>query len=116
LTRASMDQQPTEQGPKDWALVEIRRSSGTGPSRYDTFRVPFDPGLTVMDVLRHIAARLDPTLGFRRACDCSYCGVCAVRLDGRPVLACESMMTRHMRLDPLREPVARDLITSHWGG
>jgi len=108
--------QPTNPGIEGLAFVEVQRSPEAGPSRCDTFQVPFDPGLTLMDVLRHIYVSLDPTLAFRHACDCSYCGVCAVRLNGRPVLACETMMTKHMRVEPLSEPAVRDLIAQQRGG
>ncbi len=114
--RTMDEEQPVRPAAGDWALVEIERTSASAPPHYDTYQVPYDPGLTLMDVLQHIYLRLDPTLAFRHACDCSYCGVCAVRLNGKPVLACETMMTKHMRVEPLSKPASRDLITQPHGG
>ncbi|MGE5483465.1 MAG: 2Fe-2S iron-sulfur cluster-binding protein [Ignavibacteriales bacterium] len=95
------------------AVVEIQRCNPrtSNESRFDTYYVPYDPGLTVLDVLKRIYLTQDASLAFRHACDCSYCGVCGVKVNGRPVLACKTLMTQHMRIEPLKQSkVIRDLV------
>ena len=98
---------------KSVAVVEIQRCDpGSGrESRFDTYHVPYDPGITVLDVLKRIYLTHDASLAFRHACDCSYCGVCGVKVNGRSVLACKTLMTQHMRIEPLhQDKVVRDLV------
>jgi succinate dehydrogenase/fumarate reductase iron-sulfur protein len=67
----------------------------------------------VLDVLLALQ-RLDPSLGFRYSCRVAMCGTCAVRVDGRPVLACQTRIpaaAAGIHVEPLAGlPVVRDLI------
>ena len=66
----------------------------------------------ILDVLLAVQ-RIDPTLGFRYSCRVAMCGTCAVRVDGRPVLACQTRVPQADKLviEPLAGlPVVRDLI------
>lgn len=88
--------------------VEIARSDGDAPRRFD-----LDVGehAMVLDVLLAVQ-RVDPSIGFRYSCRVAMCGTCAVRVDGRPVLACRTPVTTEtLLLEPLAGlPVVRDLI------
>jgi succinate dehydrogenase / fumarate reductase iron-sulfur subunit/fumarate reductase iron-sulfur subunit len=70
--------------------------------------------MMVLDALLAIQRRHDPSLGFRYSCRVGMCGTCTLRLDGRSVLACQTLLEpdqRTIRLDPLAGlPVVRDLI------
>ncbi|WP_027717261.1 succinate dehydrogenase/fumarate reductase iron-sulfur subunit [Desulfovirgula thermocuniculi] len=46
---------------------------------------------TVLDALLH-AWEVDPTLSFRRSCRSAICGSCAVSINGRPALACQTLV------------------------
>lgn len=111
-----MSAHATERDPV--AVIEIYRhnpAAGELP-RFQKYHLPFDPGLTVLDVLKRIYADQDPTLAFRHSCGCSYCGVCAIRMNGRSVLACKTLMEPYMKLEPLNPSrVIRDLVTE-WPG
>lgn len=48
---------------------------------------------TMLNVLMDLAADRDPTLAFRRACRSGICGGCAVSINGKPVLACETLVS-----------------------
>lgn len=83
--------------------------------RHDRFEVPFEPGQSVLDGLRHIRATVDPSLAFRYAClNANACKECMMLLDGKVVYACTARLhAREMRLDPLaNKPVLRDLVTA----
>ncbi len=79
-----------------------------------SFEVPFEPGQSVLDGLRHIRLHTDPTLAFRFACiNANACKECMMLLDGKTVYACTARLEpREMRLAPLaNKTLVRDLVT-----
>lgn len=46
---------------------------------------------TVLDALL-CAWEIDPTLSFRRSCRSAICGSCAVSINGKPALACQTLV------------------------
>lgn len=90
--------------------VEIARSDGDAGRR---FELDIDEPTMVLDVLLAVQ-RLDASLAFRYSCRVAMCGTCAIRVDGRPVLACRTPVpagTVELLLEPLTGlPVVRDLI------
>ncbi|HET8626240.1 MAG TPA: succinate dehydrogenase/fumarate reductase iron-sulfur subunit [Thermomicrobiales bacterium] len=95
----------------DTIAVTIGRSD---PAARATFAVRRTDPMMVLDLLLAIQREQDPTLGFRYSCRVAMCGTCTLRLDGRPVLACQTRVQPEwaaVRLDPLPGlPVVRDLI------
>ena len=99
-------------GGADGAIeVTVARSDPGAPRRFHVER--FRPML-VLDLLVAIQQRHDPSLGFRYSCRIAACGTCAVRVDGVPVLACQSIVSddqRAVTIEPLGGlPVVRDLV------
>jgi fumarate reductase (CoM/CoB) subunit B len=93
--------------------VRIFRSDpSTGvEDRYDEFEVTGPDGMRVLDVLRSVYENDARDLAFQYACRIGRCGTCGVKVDGKPVLACQERATPEMTLDPLTPfPVVRDLI------
>ena len=45
---------------------------------------------TILEVLDYIKNYLDPSLSYRSQCRSSICGTCAVKVNGKPVLACKT--------------------------
>lgn len=90
--------------------VEIARSDA-GSRRHFTFALG-GPAM-VLDVLLALQ-RTDASIGFRYSCRVAMCGTCAIRVDGRPALACRTPVTAArdgLLLEPLAGlPVVRDLI------
>lgn len=92
--------------------LEIARSDERRASRFD---VPV-PGAAsrVLDALLYVRERLDPSLGFRYSCRAGMCGACAVVVNGKEALSCQTAIgtlgTTTVRVSPLRAlPVLRDL-------
>jgi succinate dehydrogenase / fumarate reductase iron-sulfur subunit len=82
--------------------------------RWAAYDVPFEPGASVLDGLRHIRTHDDPTLAFRYACiNANACKECMLLVDGRTVYACTARLEpREMRLEPLaNKALVRDLVT-----
>jgi fumarate reductase (CoM/CoB) subunit B len=78
--------------------------------RYDSYEIPYSPDQTILDSLKVIQKDYDRSLSFRGECGYQMCGTCGVRMNGRPVLACNTRMEREMVLDPLLDiPVLKDL-------
>ena len=93
--------------------LEVSRSTAGAAARFD---VPVPSATSrVLDALLYVRHHLDPTLGFRYSCRAGMCGSCAVVVNGKEALACQTAIgtlgTDHVRVSPLRAlPVLRDLM------
>src|SRR5438270_9013557 len=65
----------------------------------------------VLDAINWIAENAASDLAYRWFCGSKMCGTCAVRVNGREVLACWEAVEPDMTIEPLRNvPVIRDLV------
>jgi len=81
---------------------------------YDAFEVPFEDGMSAMDVLDYIYQNLDGTLAYydHAGCSLGICGRCTGRIDGRAGLFCQTPVEGDVTLEPLsKEKALRDLVT-----
>jgi succinate dehydrogenase / fumarate reductase iron-sulfur subunit len=82
--------------------------------RWDTFMVEMEPSERVLDGLIRIKDTLDGTLTFRRSCAHGICGSCAMMINGKNNLACQTLMKdvpSQVMLEPLPAlPVIKDLV------
>ena len=87
------------------------RSKGEHEARYE---VALGQQASILDLLRMIVEGSDPTLSFRSSCRVGMCGTCAVVVDGREALACQTAAPppgHTVRVGPLRNlPVIKDLV------
>ncbi len=87
-----------------------------GASRYDDFVVPYESSLTVLEGLFHIQEHLDGSLAFRYCCRAAVCGSCAMYINGRYRLACQTNV-RHLggsaiTVEPMPHlPLVKDLVS-----
>jgi succinate dehydrogenase / fumarate reductase iron-sulfur subunit/fumarate reductase iron-sulfur subunit len=92
-------------------VVRLQRSD---PADQDTFEVDRFPAMTVLDVLLAIQRDQDASIGFRFSCRVAMCGTCTLRVDGRSVLACQSLVpddATTLDIAPMAGfPVVRDLV------
>jgi succinate dehydrogenase/fumarate reductase-like Fe-S protein len=96
------------------ARLHIQRGNSGSAPRIEIFEVPFDPGNSVLDGLRWIRAKLDPTLALRFSCiNANACKQCMLELDGKVVYACtERLREGDMHLAPLaNKALVHDLVT-----
>ncbi len=96
----------------------IRRFDGER-SYWQSFEVPVKRGMTVLDCLYYIRDNLDPTLSFRASCRMGICGSCAMKINGKPRLACETQamqLSEPVTVEPLDNfTVLKDLVTDFEG-
>jgi succinate dehydrogenase/fumarate reductase iron-sulfur protein len=98
--------------PEELIAVRIRRS-GNADDRavYQNFEVPYRKWMRVLDALTWISENEAPDLAYRWFCGSKMCGTCAIRMNGREVLACWEAVEPIMTIEPLRNlAVVRDLV------
>jgi len=96
------------------ATLVVRRGAGGAPASWSRFDVDFEPGESVLDVLRRIRVEQDPTLAFRFSCiNANACKECMMLVDGKVAYACTARLEpREMRVEPLpNKKHIRDLVT-----
>jgi succinate dehydrogenase/fumarate reductase iron-sulfur protein len=97
----------------DPVRIRVRRfdAEHADQSGFDDFVVPYDTSMRVLDALNYIAEHFATDLAYRWLCGSKMCGTCAVRMNGREVLACWEGVEPQMTIEPLRNlPVVRDLV------
>ncbi len=80
---------------------------------YQEYEVPFEDGISAMDVLDYIYENLDGTLAYydHAGCALGICGRCTGRIDGKPGLLCQVSVAGDVTLEPIKPPsVLRDLV------
>jgi len=80
---------------------------------YETYDVPYQDGMVVLDVLNYIYEKYDSSLAYRWACRAGQCGSCAVIINGKPRVACRTKVEKDQPLTvtPLLQfPVVKDLV------
>jgi succinate dehydrogenase / fumarate reductase, iron-sulfur subunit len=96
-----------------------------GKPRYQRFDLELPPHTPVLTALLRIRAELDPSLTLRYSCRSAICGSCAMVVNSKSRLACQTPigpeLERHGKIvvDPMRNlPVLRDLVVEmnrFWG-
>lgn len=94
--------------------ISIRRYKD-GVQYVQTYVVDAPPTITVLDALITIREDLDGTVAFRYACRMGICGACAVKANGRPVLACATKLmdlgTQDILIEPIHDKnIIKDLV------
>lgn len=98
--------------------IHIERScpaEGEAP-HVEAYRVEVPRHVTVLDALIKIKGEVDGSVTFRRSCRSAICGSCAMRINGRSGLACDTLIEAELQrfgrilVQPLAQmPVVRDL-------
>ena len=68
-------------------------SSKKEPTKFESFEVPYEKGMTVLEGLIYIQNYLDGSLAFRSSCRAGVCGSCAMHISGKYRLACETQIS-----------------------
>jgi len=84
-----------------------------------TYTLPAGRIQRFVDLLRRINSEIDPTLAWGSSCEHGQCGTCSMKINGKPMLACELLVenavahfgTTTFEVEPLGvAPVVRDLV------
>jgi succinate dehydrogenase / fumarate reductase, iron-sulfur subunit len=98
---------------RTFRVFRFNPEGDTEPS-YRDYPVECAKGSTVLDALNEIKWRQDGCLSYRRSCRHGICGSCAMTINGKNNLACESQVETLKGIiwvEPLRSfPIIKDLI------
>jgi succinate dehydrogenase / fumarate reductase, iron-sulfur subunit len=103
----------------DITLKIDRYNPDTKTSRVQTYQLKAGRIMRFVDLLRKINDEQDPTLAWGSSCEHGQCGTCSMKINGKPLLACELLVenavkqfgTTTFKIEPLDvAPVIRDLI------
>mgnify|MGYP003624675545 FL=1 len=80
-----------------------------------TFELPYNPDMSVLEALQYIKDHLDSTISFRWSCRMAICGSCGMMVNGVPKLGCKAFLRdyypKKLSLEPLANfPIERDLV------
>lgn len=82
--------------------------------RLETFNVPFDDTMSVLDALGYIKDNLEKELSYRWSCRMAICGSCGIMVNKVPKLACKAFLRDYpdgVTIEPLANfPIEKDLI------
>jgi len=79
--------------------------------RRETHQVPSQEGMTILDAIFYVYENIDRSLAFSYGCRYGRCGLCAVNVNGKPTLICQTLAPQEMLIEPLPNyPVVRDLV------
>ncbi len=96
-------------------LFKVFRYSPATAETWKEYRLELNENASVLDGLHAIRSDHDSTLAYRFSCRSSVCGSCAMWINGRPRLACQTkvgqLKSAQVVVGPLRGlPVIKDLI------
>ncbi|MFZ0389250.1 MAG: 2Fe-2S iron-sulfur cluster-binding protein, partial [Calditrichia bacterium] len=97
-------------------VFRFNPEAGDTKPHYDDFKVEADPKEKVLDLLHRIKWEQDGKLAFRRSCAHGICGSCAIKINGRNMLACEANLSNfkdptNIVVEPLQSlPIIKDLV------
>src|SRR6478609_5190665 len=75
----------------DYALKLYRYDPETGDApRWEDFGVELPEHMSVLDGILQARAKQDGSIGIRCSCQAAICGSCAVRINGKTRLACNT--------------------------
>ncbi len=98
-------------------VLRIFRGTGSDRSkdRYETFTVPYQKDMVVLNAIHYIQSHLDSSLSARWNCKAGRCGSCSAEINGVPRLMCKTLVDRYdgeITVEPMKAfPLIRDLVT-----
>ncbi len=96
------------------AQLRIRRGGPQDSTRYQTFEVPWEEGMSVLDALIWIRQHVDSSVSMRYSClNANACKECSALVDGKVTYLCTARLGETpVTVDPLpKRPLIRDLVT-----
>lgn len=94
--------------------LRVWRGIGDDTGHYQTYEVPFEDGMSVLDALRWIRTNVDSSLAVRFSCvNANACKTCMALVDGNVEYTCTARLSdAGVTVAPLpKRQVIRDLVT-----
>ncbi len=98
------------------AQLKVFRGAKDG-GEYQTYKVPIEDGMVILDAIHYIQANYDPNLAVRWNCKAAKCGSCSAEVNGKPSLMCKTRMDKfsegeEITVQPIKTfPLIKDLVT-----
>jgi succinate dehydrogenase / fumarate reductase iron-sulfur subunit len=98
-------------------VLRVFRGLGTERSkdRYETFTVPYEDGMVVLNAIHYVQSHFDSSLSARWNCKAGRCGSCSAEINGWPRLMCKTPVSEfegEITVEPMKAfPLLRDLVT-----
>lgn len=98
----------------DIDILRYRPEQDDAP-QLQTYQIPFDDEMSILEALQYIKDELDSTVSFRWSCRMAICGSCGMMVNGEPKLGCKVFLRDYfpnkITLEPLANfPIERDLV------
>lgn len=89
-------------GSRKTITVQIRRGTPEN-NRLEAYQVPFESGRSVLGVLEYIYNNIDSTLRYSDSCRIGLCTSCLMRVNGKVVRACTTVVEGDLTVEPYKE-------------
>ncbi len=76
----------------------------------ESYSVPEKDKMKILDALNYINTKYNADIAYRCSCRAGQCGSCALKMNGKVVLACKAEITNNAIIEPLDFDVIKDLI------
>ncbi len=80
---------------------------------YREYKVPYEEGMSAMNVLDYIYQHLDSTVAYydHAGCDLGICAKCTGRINGKAGLFCQTIVDGDVTLEPISvKRILKDLV------
>ena len=86
---------------------------GDTEGKYEDYTVPIiEHGMSVLNVLQYISEHHDGGLAYYSSCRRGECAGCAMKVNGKPKLACLEIVNGDIVLEPIaKRQIIKDLLT-----
>jgi succinate dehydrogenase / fumarate reductase iron-sulfur subunit len=94
--------------------VQVWRGTAHEDGGFQTYEVPFEDGMSVLDALRWIRTHVDSSLAIRYSCvNANACKTCMALVDGGVEYTCIARLSENgVTVGPIpKRPIIRDLVT-----
>ncbi|MGH7777161.1 MAG: 2Fe-2S iron-sulfur cluster-binding protein, partial [Candidatus Dormibacterales bacterium] len=106
---------PAQEAAERTVRIKIQRGDAAA-TRLETFEVPLQEGMVVLDAVLWVQAHLAADLAVRWNCKAAKCGSCSAEINGFPQLMCKTRLSQYpegeITVRPMQAfPLVRDLVT-----
>ncbi len=99
-----------------WVKVRIKLNRENFKD-YVSYSLEISKNATLLDMLVKIKEEMDQSLAFRSMCRAGICGTCAIKVNGKPVLACSTkvfVFGEEITVEPIDNVIViKDLVVDH---
>ena len=89
----------------------LRQDPGKGETPHlESYDIPEKDKMKILDALNYINTEYNANVAYRCSCRAGQCGSCALKMNGKVVLACKSEIVDDAIIEPLDFDVIKDLI------